>query len=185
MRAKFLPADFFSGQSGFTVIEVLVAITILAVGLLALAGVQVGGMRSTDMAAQRTQAVMAAMDMADRMRANKQGVNDNNYAAIASPPAAPAPASCVGAGSNCTPAQIAARDAFDWLSSLAAERDLPRAEGAVACIDSNPGDADPCTDGSMHQITVRWDGRHNGATGKACNPSNPNDKICYRVLVQP
>ena len=57
-------------HSGFTLIEVLISMLILAVGLLGLAGLQATGLRNNLSAYNRSQATQLAYDMADRMRAN-------------------------------------------------------------------------------------------------------------------
>lgn len=57
-------------QSGFSMIEVLIAVLILAVGLLGVAGVQVVSMQNTANANLRSQATILAQDMAERIRAN-------------------------------------------------------------------------------------------------------------------
>ena len=171
-------------SDGFTLIELMIAMLILSVGMLALAGLQVSALRSTHDSYLRTQAGIAVMEMAERMRVNIVGVDATNaYANVSSPPAGVAPASCLTA--NCSAAAIAAEDIYEWLLSLQNSRDLLSAEGRVTCIDSNPSDIDPCTDGSLHVITVMWDGRRNGAAGVGCNPANPTDKICYRVRIRP
>lgn len=59
-----------SRHSGFSMIEVLVAVLILAVGLLGVAGVQVVSMQNTSNANLRTLATIYAQDMAERIRAN-------------------------------------------------------------------------------------------------------------------
>lgn len=183
MRMAMKPAATHPArEAGFSMIEVLVALLIITVGLLAMGSLQANSMRSTNDAFMRTQAGIAAQDMADRMRANIIGVNNNNYAALAGPPVNPG-FDCIAAA--CTAAQMAQVDNFQWLTSLAQSRSLANATGTVTCIDSDVTDADPCTDGSMHQITVMWDGRHNGAVGTGCNPANPADLICYRVTLQP
>lgn len=51
-------------------IEVLIAVLILAIGLLGVAGVQVVSMQNTSNANLRTQATIYAQDMAERIRAN-------------------------------------------------------------------------------------------------------------------
>jgi len=170
------------GQSGFTIIEILIATLIFSVGVLAMAGLQSIAMKSTYDAYMRTQAGIAAMEMAERMRANVVGVNNNAYANVSSPPAATAPASCVGA--NCGFQAMADDDIYQWLFSLANNRDLPSAQGRVTCLDSDTTDADTCTDGSIHEITVMWDGRRNGATGTTCGGA-ATDLVCYRTRVQP
>lgn len=55
---------------GFTLIEVLVAILIVAVGILGVAGMQVVSMQQNRNALLRDQALQAGNDILDRMRAN-------------------------------------------------------------------------------------------------------------------
>jgi len=57
-------------QSGFSLLEVLVATTLLAVGLLGVAGLIGSGFRSSNSAYYRSQATVLAYDLLDRMRAN-------------------------------------------------------------------------------------------------------------------
>lgn len=57
-------------QDGMTLIEVLVALLILAVGLLGAAAVQVKALQYTDSSLMSTQASFIAYDMLDRIRAN-------------------------------------------------------------------------------------------------------------------
>ncbi len=56
---------------GVTLIEVLVALVIVAVGLLGLAGLQVRGLSIQKDAHGRALATQLALDLADRMRANR------------------------------------------------------------------------------------------------------------------
>jgi len=58
-------------QSGFTLLEVLVAILVLSIGLLGLAGLMASSIRNNHSAYQRTQATWLAYDMIDRMRVNR------------------------------------------------------------------------------------------------------------------
>lgn len=55
---------------GFTLIEVLITLLILAIGLLGLAGLQSRMLRSELEALQRTQAMLLLEDMANRVRSN-------------------------------------------------------------------------------------------------------------------
>jgi len=169
-------------QSGFTLIELMIALVVLSVGLLAMAGLQASSMRSTHAAYMRTQAGIAAMEMAERMRVNIVGVNTNDYMNVSSPPAGTAPTSCLT--NNCGSAAMAADDIYQWLRSLENGRDLLSAQGRVLCVDSDTTDGDACTDGSVHLITVMWDGRRNGATGTGCSGS-ATDLICYQTRVRP
>jgi type IV pilus assembly protein PilV len=72
---------FFSqtNEQGFTLIEVLVALVILSVGLIGLAALQTGGLRNNNSALIRSQAVLAAEDILDRMRANRTDALDEDY----------------------------------------------------------------------------------------------------------
>jgi type IV pilus assembly protein PilV len=109
-----------NSQNGFSMIEVLVTMVILAIGLLGVAGLQIASVRNTQVAAQRSIATQQAYDMAERMRANMGpfvnglpvagagtagGAYDNLGANI---PVAPACAP------NCTPAQQAVIDHAAW-----------------------------------------------------------------------
>jgi len=57
-------------HKGFTLIEVLVSMIVLAIGLLGLAGLQMSSLRNNLSAYHRSQATQLAYDMADRMRTN-------------------------------------------------------------------------------------------------------------------
>ena len=70
------------GAAGFTIVEVLVALVVLSVGMLGIAGLYVVTLQSGGTAIYRTQAVNLASDMADRIRANRNaGVAYQNGAA--------------------------------------------------------------------------------------------------------
>ncbi|MBA2556659.1 MAG: type IV pilus modification protein PilV [Chloroflexi bacterium] len=81
------------GESGFSMIEVLIALVVLALGLLGFALLQTMNLRYTQSANQRTQATNLAYDLIDQMRAN-------NLAAAQYQAASFAPNSETGA--NCT-----------------------------------------------------------------------------------
>lgn len=60
-----------TNQSGFTLVEVLVALIILAVGLLGVAGLQNRSLSGNQGALYRSQAVLYANDIIERMRVNR------------------------------------------------------------------------------------------------------------------
>lgn len=60
-------------QNGFSLIEVLISILILAVGLLGAASIQLNALKYTDSSTMRSQASFIAYDMMDRIRANPNG----------------------------------------------------------------------------------------------------------------
>ncbi|MCS6948044.1 MAG: type IV pilus modification protein PilV, partial [Steroidobacteraceae bacterium] len=68
---------------GFTLIEALIAVLVLSIGLLGIAGLQLASLQTNSVAYQRSQATMLAYDLLDRMRANRtaalNGAYDRNY----------------------------------------------------------------------------------------------------------
>jgi type IV pilus assembly protein PilV len=156
-RAKMIPAKLSSANplrtSGFSLIEVLIALVVFSVGLLGVAGLQVSGLRANHSSALRSQTTYLAYDMADRMRANLQGVNDGNYNNLSGVPGDPG---CVSSG--CTPALMAQDDLREW--NLANSTNLPSGSGAV-CLDSTPNDGTPtaiaCDGlGTAYAIKIWW-----------------------------
>jgi type IV pilus assembly protein PilV len=124
---------------GFTLVEAMVALVVLAVGMLGIAGLYVTTLRSGGGAIYRMQAVNLAADLADRIRANR-GANVAYGAAAANN-------NCYGAASvDCTPVQMAANDLFVWQQQIAAI--LPGGNGTVVV----PAGAVPFT----YTITINW-----------------------------
>lgn len=132
-----------AAQRGSTLIEVLISVLIMSIGMLGIAGLQAFSMSSSHQASQRSQAVVLARDMADRMRANRIAVRaaaPNNYGTVV-----PVRNNCRAAYSAvvvavpavCTPTRLAADDVWDWMDRVT--RQLPGGEGEV-CIDSTPDD---------------------------------------------
>lgn len=126
---------------GFTLIEAMVALVVLAVGMLGIAGLYVTTLRSGGGAIYRMQAVNLAADLGDRIRANRRA--NVAYAG------AGADNNCYGAGSaDCGPAQMAANDLFVWNQQVAAI--LPGGNAVVA--------VNPVAGGALfsYQITISW-----------------------------
>jgi type IV pilus assembly protein PilV len=123
---------------GFTLIEVLIALIILSVGMLGIAGLYVHSMQAGRTSMLRHNAVTLAGDIADRIRANP----------IAGPAYALAGANnnCVGLNIDCTAGQMAAHDVFLWAQQATAT--MPN--GAVAVVFNN-GVFPP-----TYQITISW-----------------------------
>lgn len=114
-------------QRGAGLIEVMVALFILAVGLLGYLGLQTEGMSLGRQAYMNSQAAFLAQDMAERLVANTGVVNayTTNFG-----DAVNAPNNCASQLANCTPNQLATWDREQWLANVAAS--LPAGLGAVA-----------------------------------------------------
>lgn len=64
------PQPISAGQTGMTLIEVLVSVLILSVGLLGAVVIQLNALKYTDSSRMTSQASFIAYDMLDRIRAN-------------------------------------------------------------------------------------------------------------------
>jgi len=123
-------------QSGFTLLEVMVAIVVLSLGLLGLAGLQAASLRNNQTAYYRGIATHQAYDMADRIRANLAGVRalpTSEYSSLAA--MIPANPGCFTA--DCSAADMAKTDHFQWNTVNAAL--LPNGVGSVRCEDGAAG----------------------------------------------
>ncbi len=134
-------------NKGFTLIEVLVAVVILAGGLLGLAALQASSLSNNYSAYNRSQAVQLAYDIADRMRANPTAAA--NYAAV--PPyncpkggtAESCPA-CTSAANVCTPIELAQKDLFEWNNNIIAV--LPVNGSGIITAGAN----------GVYTVTISW-----------------------------
>lgn len=126
-----------SGQSGFTLVEVLISVVVLSIGLLGLAGLQTMAIKFDHEAYLRTQVAYLADDMAARMRANRSQAAAYIGNITTTPPAA-----CETAA-GCTPAQMADYDTAKW-QALITEL-LPQGTGMVSQ-----------TAAPLYQVTIGW-----------------------------
>lgn len=124
-------------QSGFGLIEVLIAVLVLAIGLLGMASLQTNGIQMTTGALSRTQAVLLAEDLIERARANRSSVASYTVTAGA-PPACDLTYAI-------TNAAVAAEDIAEWRNN-------------VSCLLPN-GDASVAVSGAVMTVTVNWQAR--------------------------
>lgn len=137
-----------SRHSGFTLIEVLVAVLVLGLGLLGVAALQANATKTNHSALQRTQAVMLAYFMLDAMRANKDAAKAGSYnLGTLGPPDTP---QCTAP----TESDLITHDQAQWFTAL--KQNLGNANttcGLIAC------NASSCT------VKVFWDDSHAGGLG--------------------
>lgn len=119
-----------SRHKGYTLIEVLIALVIMSIGMLGMAGLQMTSLKQNQSAYMRSQATLLAYDIVDRMRANVDAVDSGDYFAETSTTTG----SC-SSSNGCTDAQMAATDLAQWRTVLATE--LPSGNGRV-CRGLNP-----------------------------------------------
>ena len=66
-------------QQGFTLLEVLVAMVIVSIGLVGLAGLMMTSAKNNQSAYYRSQASWLGYDIIDRMRANRTSAQNGDY----------------------------------------------------------------------------------------------------------
>jgi type IV pilus assembly protein PilV len=134
-----------SRARGFSIVEAMVALVVMSVGMLGIAGLYVSSLKAGRTAILRTQAVNLASDIADRIRANRIAQNAYDTAVVA-------PCSVPGGGA--TLAQTAARnlaatDTCQWRTTIQAI--LPQGTGVIAFVAGNPAGMP-----NTYIVTVNW-----------------------------
>lgn len=178
-----------AGGRGFSLIEVLIAVAVLGIGLLAVAALQIQGVRQNFDSYARSQAVMLANDYIERMYANRPGVLSSDYAEFNSTAVAcgTAPASIcatqsdVGAPAPCSSAALAEYDQYVVACGYPAAdspsgrvggvRDLlQNGQMTVNCLDAAGAVATaPCPAGARYQVSMTWDEQIKGV-----DPDDPD-----------
>jgi len=150
---------------GFTLIEVLIALFILAVGILGIIGLQLFAKQNNFDSVQRTAAATLATDIVERMRMNKSALAD--YISTKEPVAAPAaiPTDCAASGTPCTPSELAQHDLNTWYSLISGLSDKQGASNVggltepSACIIQDPSGVGGVVGKTQYRIVIAWRGR--------------------------
>lgn len=177
-------------QSGFSLLEMLVALIIFSVGMLAVTGLQTVSKQSNYESVQRTLASQIATGLLEDMRTNGAGMatyTGSGSIGGGSRGAQPAPNCAVGA--ECNPAQKAAFDLWFWEQSL--DGSLETTGGAnsgglvlpTLCVTGPAGAA-----AGIYVVTVVWRGSAS-LVNQANNPcgtasGNYGDQNSLRRIVR-
>ena len=180
---------------GFTLIEVLISILVLAIGMFGAAALQLSAMRTTQQSAMHTAALALASEIADRMRMNTKAMKaadaDNLFlkidfsaitstidpaTGVAAPTTVDEPAKYCNLDVVCDADELARFDIYEWKKRLQAL--LPTGR-AVVCRDTNAWDGLAsrykwACSGSTAPITVKigWQGKNaDGSVEKLANGS--------------
>jgi type IV pilus assembly protein PilV len=138
VRTTALPRRVSTG--GFTLVEVLIAMIIMSVGMLGIAGLYLQSIQAGRTSVFRHHAITLAGDISDRIRANPSA--KVNYQAAGQDNG------CVDGTVDCTPTEMAQNDILVWDAQAAAT--LPGGQVAIVFTD-NAGLA-PDT----YRITISW-----------------------------
>lgn len=148
MRMRNL--QFSRRQAGASLIEVLVAVLVLSLGLLALGGMMAYAVQMPKLAGYRATAAQLASSHIERMRANPKGFVDGYYAAAGlsfdNTSTEVLEAKCTYP--SCTEGTLAAMDIA--ATNRAARHDLPAGGTLTTC------DPAPCAEHSFGNVWVIW-----------------------------
>jgi len=135
---------------GATLIEILVALLILSLGLLGMAGLQARAVKGNHSAMQRTQAVMMSYYILDAMRVDRANAKAGNY----------------NRGKSCSATSFSGTNLPDrnlkhWIESLQTnlgnDKDLVNADGTCGEIQ--------CDADGLCLVKVSWDDSRAGGLG--------------------
>ena len=143
-----LDVAYVKKQNAFTLIEILIAVLVLAIGLLGMAGLQTTGVRSNHSAYLRSQATVLANEIIDKMKANRDRDSDkfdtlSGYETGFGDEINNSP-DC--RSNACSESDMVLADLADWKNSL---QTLPSGSGAISLeIDQET---------IIAEIKIRWD----------------------------
>lgn len=133
-----------SRQTGMSLIEILIAIVIIAIALFGTASLQMSAMRMGQGGVFRSHAVFLAQDIAERMEANAPGAIAGSYvvALTGTPPTVDT--TCETAA--CPQAALATYDIAQWANTVSTA--LPQSSWSITqTVAGTP---------STYTIVVRW-----------------------------
>lgn len=147
-----------TSQRGFSMLEILITLVIIATALLGTAGLQIYAMRMGQSGQFRTQAVFLASDIAERMEANKAAAVAGNYVVAATSTPSTAATNC--AANACDIATLANWDISQWENAIIA-LGLPQASWQITQTTAgNP---------STYSIVISWTDRSSVKTSHGEN----------------
>ena len=108
-------------QSGFSLIEVLITVLIIAIGLMGFAAMMLNSMKNNRLAMQRSMATAYAYDIIDCMRVNRAAALGGNYT--------------VTFGCSLSSGTVAGNDVTAWKTQLSTL--LPDGKGQISLPGNN------------------------------------------------
>jgi type IV pilus assembly protein PilV len=162
-------------SAGFTLLEVLVALLVISIGLLGMAGVQALSINNTNTARMRGIAAIKVESLAAAMHANT--AYWQNVSGTVTQSTVPTAGTC--GSSACTASQVAGYDVAQWSSDLTSSQlALPSASGTFSCTSSTTAPVS-CT------ISVSWQEKTLAPALTSITASNILSSASYQMVVQP
>jgi len=163
---------------GFSLIELLIALIVFSIGLLAIAGLQTVSKQANYEAIQRTAAAQIAYGLLEDIRMNGDAVNVYLAAGeLGAGSIGTEPAPNCTTGAECNAAQKAAHDLWFWEQALDGNSETNGGAGTgglvmpALCI-TGPAGGGP----GIYQVTIAWRGTAsiNNAVANACGSASGN-----------
>jgi type IV pilus assembly protein PilV len=169
--------------SGFTLLEILIALVILSIGMLGIAGLLITAQKANSSSYLKQEAMQAGYDILDRMRANPAEAYASAYdiSLTGTPSVA---TDCIA--NACTPSQLAAYDVAFWRSTQELGQ-LPNGTGSITTQQISAAGVTP----TVTQVTVvmQWDdnsasqlGTYLGSAG-LCTTTGSTSTVTQCTLV--
>ena len=173
-----------TGQSGMSLIEVLVSMLIISIGVLGMIATQANAMRFLQSSHSQGAAAMLADDLANRIRANAtEAIDKNAYvhrfnSSGESTQETDTIMNCAFVA--CGSGELASWDLSQWQQTMMAS--LPSASSAVT-RSATAGTGSATTHDFL--ITLRWDDDRSGSTGTECDAGKKTsaDLDCWQMTV--
>ena len=140
---------------GFSMIELLVAMVVLAIGLLGMAGLQTAGLSNNQSAYFRSQASIAINDLIDRMRANTEGITSGYYqASFDTDGTVPGNPGCINGASGCNAQQLADYDKYEWAKLF---KNMDGSNAYIPLLPGANGQIQYSAATGIYTIIISWD----------------------------
>lgn len=171
-------------QNGITLIESLVAIVVMALGILGILGVQMRTLSDTQNGVRRAQAIRLVEDLSERMKVNPSSSKHyNNY--LLGWGASTSAVDCTLA--KCTSENLAKSDLHEWKTSL--QNTLPLSDASIFSI----GDETVASNKRQLGVMISWrENEKDSSTGSIFkidaattgSTSCPSNSVCHLQYIQ-
>lgn len=182
-----------SKQQGFSLMESLVSIVIMALGILGILGVQMRTLADTQNGVRRAQAIRLIENLSEKIKVNPSPLATTVFATyrVSAPGPMATPPACTAA---CTPAQLAQHDIATWKQQVI--NTLPGGDAIVFAADD---ETDPNNRRQLG-ILISWQQKEKENVGNFIAPfitatsgvisgpisavSCPANKMCHLQYIQ-
>ena len=167
-----MPIKRSDNQRGFTLVELLIALVVVAIGMLEHAQMQLKSMRNAQRANFSLSANSALQDLAQRIRAMPNAAlnSEFNYVYLKSADTAPVSESCNDDGVTCSRAEFAKYEVTDWFNNTVLYLPEPRFSIAQDSTVTN-----------LFTVTLVWDADKSGWVGDASCDTSDTANQCAEI----